>query len=203
MVVWYLLRGIALGFSIAAPVGPIGVLCIRRTLAHGRVTGLVSGLGAATADMLYGSIAAFGLTAVSSLLVRQQLWVHLLGALFLGYLGLKTLLARPAGEAAPGEARGLVGAYGSTLLLTLANPATIISFAAVFAGLGLAGARPDYQRAALTALGVFCGSAAWWLVLSAGVSMVRGKFSPRAMRWVNVLSGAILLAFALYAVLSA
>ncbi|HEV7126424.1 MAG TPA: LysE family transporter, partial [Ktedonobacterales bacterium] len=96
MDVGFLLRGAVLGFAIAAPVGPIGVLCIRRTLANGRVNGLVSGLGAATADASYGAVAAFGLTAISSLLLSQRVWIHLIGAIFLAYLGIRTLLARPA-----------------------------------------------------------------------------------------------------------
>jgi threonine/homoserine/homoserine lactone efflux protein len=196
-----LLRGVALGFSIAAPVGPIGVLCIRRTLAFGRVTGLVTGLGAATADALYGALAAFGLTALASVLVGARLWVHLIGGAFLLYLGIRTLLARPAEKPADARGTGLVGAYASTLALTLANPATILSFAAVFAGLGvgLAGGRGGYAAAALTTLGVFAGSALWWLLLSGGVSLLRARLTAGALRWVNRASGAILIAFALVA----
>lgn len=201
----FLLRGLALGFAIAVPVGPIGVLCIRRTLAFGRVIGFISGLGAATADMCYGAVAAFGLTAVSTLLLRQRLWVHLIGALFLAYLGIKTLLARPASAAAlaRGGRYGLAGAYSSTLALTLTNPATILSFAAVFAGIGLAGAGGGASMAALTVAGVFCGSTLWWLLLSGGVGLLRERVTPGALRWVNRLSGAILLAFAIVAVFTA
>lgn len=196
-----LLRGVALGFSIAAPVGPIGVLCIRRTLAFGRTTGLVTGLGAATADACYGALAAFGLTALSGLLVGARLWVHLLGGAFLLSLGIRTLLARPAARPANAQGTGLAGAYSSTLLLTLANPATILSFAAVFAGLGigLTGGRGGYASAALTTLGVFTGSTLWWMLLSGGVNLLRARLTPGALRWVNRLSGAILIAFALVA----
>ena len=125
------LRGLIIGLSIAAPVGPIGVLCIRRTLADGRLQGLVSGLGAAAADATYGAVAGFGLTAVSSLLVNQQTWLRLVGGLFLDYLGLRTLLARPASEApatgvrGPASGRSLAGAFLSTLALTLTNPVTV------------------------------------------------------------------------------
>jgi threonine/homoserine/homoserine lactone efflux protein len=196
-----LLRGIVLGLSIAAPVGPIGVLCIRRTLAFGRVTGLVTGLGAATADACYGALAAFGLTALSGLLVGGRLWIHLIGGAFLLYLGIRTLLARPAEKAASTQGAGLASAYTSTLLLTLANPATILSFAAVFAGLGvgLTGGRGGYAAAGLTTLGVFAGSALWWLLLSGGVSLLRSRLTTGALRWVNRISGAILIAFALVA----
>ena len=129
------LRGLAIGFSIAAPGGPIGVLCIRRTLAEGRVSGLVSGLGAATADTIYGCFAAFGLTSISYFLVSQQVGMRLIGGVFLCYLGIKTLLARPAQQAASGKGNGLFGDFSSAFFLTLTNPMTIIAFAAIFAGL--------------------------------------------------------------------
>ena len=175
MALQLILRGFILGLAIAAPVGPIGVLCIRRTLAQGRTIGFVSGLGAATADALYGCIAAFGLTAISALLVRQRDMLSLLGGLFLCYLGVRTLLSRPAAEPVQAEGRGFAGAFFSTLLLTLTNPITILSFVAVFAGLGL-GSGNGYGAAAAIVLGVFLGSAAWWFLLSGGVSLVRDKF---------------------------
>ncbi|HEX7005759.1 MAG TPA: LysE family transporter, partial [Alphaproteobacteria bacterium] len=136
------LKGLAIGFAIAATVGPISVLCIRRTLADGRLAGLVAGLGAATADAIYGAIAAFGLTLVVEFLVEQQQWLALGGGLFLCWLGLEAWRAEPARlEDAPAvRLGGLAGGFGTTLLLTLANPVTILSFAAVFAGLGLAAA---------------------------------------------------------------
>ena len=133
------LRGLVIGFSIAAPVGPIGILCIRRTLADGRASGFLSGLGAATADALYGCVAGFGLTVVSAFLVDQRTWIQLIGGVFLLALGVRTLRSRPAERAAQASAgRGLAGSYLSTLLLTLTNPMTIISFAGIFAALGVA-----------------------------------------------------------------
>ncbi len=206
MSIIYLLRGLALGFAIAAPVGPIGVLCIRRTLAEGRLVGFVTGLGAATADATYGAVAAFGVSAISTALVGLRLWIHLLGALFLAWLGLRTLLARPAqpsiaSETSPAARRGgLLAAWASTVALTLTNPTTILSFAAVFAGLGLVGA--SYTAAGLMVVGVFLGSALWWLLLSGGVSRVRSRFDARALRWVNGISGLLLLGFAAFSVAS-
>lgn len=197
-------RGVLLGFSIAAPVGPIGVLCIRRTLAHGRAYGFVSGLGAATADMCYGAVAAFGLAFVSGFLIGEQVWIRLIGGLFLGYLGMKTLRAQPSSGTADAPARGFAAAYASTLLLTLTNPATILSFVAIFAGLGVAtaaSAAGAYASAGLLVAGVFLGSALWWLLLSTVVSRVRARFTPRWMRRVNLLSGAILLGFGVVALL--
>lgn len=191
-----------IGFSIAAPVGPIGVLCIRRTLAEGWANGLVSGLGAASADAIYGSIAGFGLAFISNFLVSQQVWLRLVGGVFLCYLGLKTLLARPAEQASTGKGKGLLAAYASTFFLTLTNPITIISFAAIFAGLGLAAARGNYGSAGVLVLGVFLGSAAWWLLLSSGVGILRARFNPDLLRWVNRISGAIIIAFGIIALLS-
>lgn len=196
------LRGLAIGFSIAAPVGPIGMLCIRRTLANGRASGLVSGLGAATADGIYGVIAGFGLASVSNILMSHQTTLRIVGGLFLCFLGLKTFLSKPASEAANARAVGLVADYTSTFLLTLTNPMTILSFAAVFAGLGLGGTVADYPAASLLVLGVFLGSAFWWLLLSHGTGLFRQKFDSRKLRWVNWISGCILCAFGLLALMS-
>ncbi|NJN98238.1 MAG: LysE family transporter [Anaerolineales bacterium] len=192
-----LLKGLIIGFSIAAPVGPIGVLCIRRTLAEGRLTGLLSGLGAATADAVYGSIAGFGLTVISGLLIRQQFWLGLIGGLFLCYLGYKTFISAPAQTAARTDGQGFVKAYASTFFLTLTNPATILSFAAIFAGLGLANAEASYLSAGVLVLGVFLGSALWWLVLSGGVSLLRSQFTTHRLVWVNRASGVIITGFGL------
>jgi threonine/homoserine/homoserine lactone efflux protein len=194
-------KGVVIGFAIAAPVGPIGVLCIRRTLAEGRVSGLVSGLGAATADALYGAVAALGLTFVTEFLVGGQAWLRLVGGAFLLFLGVRTFLARPAERAAPAARSGLPGAYASTFFLTLTNPTTILSFAAIFAGLGVAGAASgDVLSAMLLVLGVFLGSAAWWFVLSGATSLFRTRLSVRGLRWVNRISGTVIAAFGVLAV---
>ena len=192
----YLLRGLVIGFSIAAPVGPIGVLCIRRTLAEGRAAGLVSGLGAAAADALYGCVAGFGLALISNFFVSQRFWLQLVGGLFLCWLGIRTLLASPAGETArAGRGEGLMGAFLSTFVLTVTNPMTILSFAAVFAALGLGNTGGDYGAAAVLVLGVFVGSALWWLLLSGGVSLLRSRFDARGLQWVNSVSGAVIVGF--------
>ena len=196
----FLIRGLIVGFSIAAPVGPIGVLCIRRTLAHGRATGFVSGLGAATADAIYGGIAGFGLTLLSGFLIGQQHGLRLAGGAFLVYLGLRTFLARPVADTARVGGNGLAGAYASTLFLTLTNPMTILSFAAIFAGLGLGPAARSYGAAAVLVAGVFTGSAAWWLILSSGAGAFRSRFTPRGLRWVNRLSGTVIMLFGLVAI---
>ena len=200
----FLVRGLIIGFSIAAPVGPIGVLCIQRTLSKGRIYGLLSGLGAATADGTYGLIAGFGLTFISSFLIGQQLWIRLIGGVFLLYLGLRTLLCRPAQpeQATTIKGENLLAAYVSTLFLTLTNPLTILSFAAIFAGIGAGGANRRYISAAVMVLGVFMGSALWWVILSSGVSILRTKLNTQALRWVNRISGTIIMVFGLLALLS-
>lgn len=198
----FLLKGVVIGFSIAAPVGPIGVLCIRRTLADGRAAGLLSGLGAATADALYGCVAGFGLTLISTFLVSQQTWIRLVGGAFLCYLGVRTLLIKPAHELAEVKKKGLLGSYVSTFFLTLTNPMTILSFAAIFAGLGLASTSNNFSSAVILVLGVFIGSAAWWLILSGVVGFFREKFGFKAMQWVNRISGMIILGFGIYALVS-
>lgn len=207
-------RGFALGLAIAAPVGPIGVLCIRRTLADGRLIGFVTGLGAATADAFYGAIAAFGVSAIPLLLDSARLWIHLIGAIFIAWLGISTMFAKPSATAAantgaqasiPPPARlplRLASVWATTLGLTLTNPATIISFAALFAGIGLASASAPFAVAGATVVGVFTGSAFWWLVLSAVVSLARGLLTVAAMRWINRASGLSLLGFAIYAALT-
>jgi len=193
----FFIKGVAIGFSIAAPVGPIGVLCIRRSLADGAWKGFSAGLGAATADAAYGCVAAFGITAISSFLVLHQALLGLIGGAFLCYLGVHTFLSRPAQDAPVAGSR-FIAVYGSTLLLTLANPATILSFAAVFCAFGL-GSSADYMAACALVLGVFMGSALWWLVLSGGVGLLRSRVNATWMRAVNRASGCVLFSFGLYA----
>lgn len=194
-----LIKGFIIGISIAAPVGPIGVLCIRRALANGRLAGFISGMGAASADMVYGAIAAFGLTAVTTLLVDNAFWLKTVGGLFLLYLGVKTFREKPSDKPAEAEAGGLGGMYLSTFFLTITNPMTILSFAAIFAGtmLGQNSSSPLVMVA-----GVFAGSAAWWLALSFGVGLLRDKLTQTHMAWINRISGGIIVALGLYALFS-
>jgi threonine/homoserine/homoserine lactone efflux protein len=190
------IKGLAFGFILAATVGPMWVLCFRRTIELGALTGFVSGLGIAVADAIYGAVAAFGLTAVSAFLLGHSFWIGLAGALFLGYLGVRTLLApAQAAEGKPQAPIALPAAFLSTLGLTLTNPPTILAFAAVFAGLGLASSA-DYLAASLVVLGVFLGSAAWWTVLAACASRMRARLGSGLLGAINILSGVSFLAFA-------
>jgi threonine/homoserine/homoserine lactone efflux protein len=184
------LKGLAVGFSIAAPVGPIGLLCIRRTLAGGWTLGFSTGMGAATADMVYGLLAAAGLTAVTEFLVGARQPLQFAGGAALIWLGL-TFLRSAAPRVQMGAAStGLAAAYAITFLLTLANPATILSFAAVMAGLGAMGASAE---TAVLVAGVFLGSALWWLALSTSVSLVRRRLPDPVLVWINRASGAAIM----------
>jgi threonine/homoserine/homoserine lactone efflux protein len=179
----------------------MSLLCIRRTLAGGFAPGLLSGLGVATADALYGAIAAFGLAAITGLFVGQQVALRLVGAVVLVYLGVDTLRARPAPAPAIGGTR-LVGLYVSTLALTLTNPTTILSFAALFASLGLGGDDRDASTAPALVLGVFLGSALWWLILTGGIALARRRLTTRLLRSINTLAGLTLLVLGLLALAS-
>jgi threonine/homoserine/homoserine lactone efflux protein len=198
----FFVQGLGIGFAIAAAIGPIALLCIRRSLAEGRVIGLATGMGAATADAIYGAIAAFGLTSISDLLVRQKLWLGVGGGIFLCYLGLRTAFSKPPTDGVRKVSTGLWGAYFSTLLLTLTNPTTILSFVAVFTGFGLVAAA-NYQSAAAMVLGVFAGSAFWWLLLSHLAAFFRARITTKWMLTINRFSGAIVFAFGVYAFVTA
>lgn len=196
-------RGLILGFSIAAAVGPISLLTIRRTLAHGRLYGLASGLGVAIADASYSAIAAFGLTAVTSVLVGGRVVLGLLGGVFLAWLALRTIRARPGAVAVTAERPGLLAAFGSIFALTMTNPMTILSFAGLFAGLGVVGAGSGGADAALLVAGVFAGSASWWFLLTSVVGALRTRVTVRGLTWVNRVSGLVLLGFAIISIASA
>jgi threonine/homoserine/homoserine lactone efflux protein len=193
-----LLKGLLIGFSIAAPVGPIGVLCIRQSLHAGRVAGFVAGLGAATADAAYGAVAALSLSAVINALLQHQTWLRLGGGVFLVYLGVSTLRSTPPKSEMGGTrmARAnLWTSYVSTLGLTLMNPMTILSFVGIFSGLGINASQDGAGSAATLIAGVFLGSAAWWLLLSAAASWLGAQLERGGLRSVNVVSGLIIGGF--------
>jgi threonine/homoserine/homoserine lactone efflux protein len=188
----FLLKGIAVGVIIAVPVGPVGVLCIRRTIFEGRLAGLFSGFGAATADALFGVIAAFGLTVISDLLLDYQTWLRLAGGGFLLYIGGKALLSPPQVEPPPRHRDPLLRDFASTFALTLTNPITIFVFLGVFAALGLSGAEATWGRAGFMVLGVWVGSLLWWTALIFGTGLFLRQFDQRHLSWINRGSGAIL-----------
>lgn len=196
-----LLKGILLGLSIAAPVGPIGILCIRRTITLGRLHGFLSGLGAASADAFYGFIAGFGLTLITSFLLDQKVLLQAVGGLFLCYLGVRTFRSKPATDAAKASGNTLFRSYASTLMLTITNPMTIMSFLGAFAGLGMGDSQTGIASAVALVIGVFVGSALWWLALSTVIGLLRDRIHVTAFRWINRISGVILTVFGLVAII--
>ncbi|HTO85841.1 MAG TPA: LysE family transporter [Methylomirabilota bacterium] len=200
-------KGAVIGFAIAAPVGPIGLLCIRRTLSDGRLAGFVSGLGAAGADTVFGLIAALGLTLIGPFLQEHKNTISVVGGLFLLYLGYVEIRAKPVDPSAPPpRPTGLVSHFVSTFCWTLANPMTILSFIAIFTGLDVAGpggligpAERDYPGVTALIIGVFCGSSLWWLVLSLSVGLFRHHIRGQPMRWPNLIAGTLIIFFGLYA----
>jgi threonine/homoserine/homoserine lactone efflux protein len=190
----FLLKGIAVGLVIAVPVGPVGIMCVRRTIFEGKLAGLVSGLGAATADALFGSIAAFGLTFVSDWLIGYHQWLRIAGGCYLLYVGGSALLAEPeAKQSSEPDAEGLLRDFLSTFALTLTNPITILAFLGIFSALGLSGADATLSRAASLVLGVWLGSLLWWLALTFGLGSLFHSFDARHLKWINRVSGIILL----------
>lgn len=192
-----LFKGVGVGIAVAAPVGPIGLLCIKRTLANGKAAGIASGLGAASADAVYGFMVAAGFAA-TGLLVSYAGPMELFGGLLIALLGLLSIwafLKNAGAEAKPAEAasgRGLLPAYAATFMLTISNPMTILAFVALVAGLGASAA--SYPGAAyILVLGVFSGSALWWLFLVTAASTARSRITPHATRWLDLVSGAVLL----------
>lgn len=195
-----LIQGLIIGLAIAAPVGPIGILCIQRSLHDGFRIGLMTGLGAALADGTYGLITGFGITAISSLLVTHQFWIRSIGGLFLLYLAIKLFRTPPPKASLKKSDRSAWHAFATTYLLTLTNPATILSFIAIFTGLGVNTTSTDYNRAIVLVFGITLGSAIWWLFLSISVAFIlHHRLSPKLMQRINQLSGIVILAFALFA----
>lgn len=197
MSVELLIKGALSGFAIAAPVGPINVLCIRRTLSDGFGRGLASGLGAAAADTVFGALAAFGVASVLTFLTRWEGMLSLAGGLMLLGIGLHSLRRPPQAGAGRVGTAGLASAFMSTFSLTIVNPMTILSFLAVFAGIGIGAT--SLQAASVLVLGVFLGSAAWWLGLSGAVNAVRHTLAERQLAWISRGAAVAILAFGGYA----
>lgn len=197
-----LLKGFGIGFTVAAIVGPIALLCIRRTITDGQAVGLAIGLGAALADAVYGLVAGFGLSIVSDFLLEHQLIFRVCGSIFLLYLGITTFLEQPTSSVAHVNGRSLAKLTGSIFLLTLSNPVTVLSFMAIFAGLGIGTDVLNYMKVFLLVLGVFIGSMLWFTLLTTFLSYIRTKMSDRVIRIINKTSGALITAFGIAGLLS-
>ena len=197
--VWVMARGGSVGFLVAAPVGPIAMICIRTTLERGRLAGLSAGLGAAVADTIFAAIGAYGLSFIGTLLEAGESWLKLIGGMVLVALGVHLGRKKPdVGDADKREVpKGLMADFSLTLVLTLANPMTILSFVGLFAGVsGLKGF--EFNTIPALLIGVFAGSAAWWLILSGIVGLIRHRIDSATMLWINRGSGAAIVAFGLF-----
>ena len=202
MPIHLLIEGVLIGIVVAVPVGPLGLLCINRALATGALCGLFSGLGVASADALAAGIAALGITLISGFLTDHQVLLRLGGGCFLCYLGLKIYRTKPAVQTPSGNVNGLAGAYATTFLLTFSNPVTILSFIAIYAGWQVESLRGHYFAAAVLTLGVFIGSALWWVLLFLGMTTFPDRFSLQTLGWIHRVSGALITGFGLAVLLS-
>jgi threonine/homoserine/homoserine lactone efflux protein len=199
---WVMVKGGGIGFLVAAPVGPIAMLCIRTTLERGRLAGVSAGLGAAVADTIFAAVGAYGISLIGAVLVASESWLRLIGGIILIAFGI--YLGRKQPNIADAETRevpkGLLADFAMTLVLTLANPMTVLTFIGLFAGVtGLQGFELDTIPALL--IGVLIGSAAWWLILSGIVGLIRHRIDNAAMLWINRGSGAAIVAFGLFALI--
>jgi len=195
-----LIGGIIVGLMIAIPVGPVNILCIHRTLEGGWKSGVISGLGAATADMLYGGVAGFSITLVVQFVVREQFWIRFLGGILLVILGISYFFKQPEPLSAQTQERA--NAYSdlrSTFLLTLTNPTTVLSFLAILAALGIGHQRQWWLTVFLVG-GIFCGSMLWWIVLGSIVNLFRDRFNDRSLRLMNRFAGLLIVGFGIAAV---
>jgi threonine/homoserine/homoserine lactone efflux protein len=190
-------KGLLAGLAIAAPVGPVNVLCMSRTLTKGWRSGLVSGLGAATADTLYGSIAGFSITFMIRFLIREEFWIRLFGGILLVVIGVSYYFKRPQSLTTQNNAPAEQSDFASTLLLTLTNPTTVLSFLAILAALG-ASHHKTFWLTWLLVLGIFCGSLLWWILLISIVNRFRSRFNDHTMLWMNRIAGLAIGGFGVF-----
>lgn len=197
-----LMKGLVIGFSSAAPIGPIGVLCIKRTITNGRTIGFVTGMGGATIDLIYAIIGGFGLTLISDFLINQKNILQLFGGLFIIYLGFKVFSSKKTNNHEKSGNQGLLISYLSSFLIAVTSPMAIVYYVAVFAGLGLVATIVNYYEASTLAAGVFLGSTIWWIILSNVVGILKDKVNDKGLIYINRFSGVILISFGIFALWS-
>jgi threonine/homoserine/homoserine lactone efflux protein len=198
----FLLKGLAIGFSLAAPVGPVGILCIRRTLAHGSKRGIIIGLSAASADMVYGAVAAFGVTLISNFISQEQHWIRLIGGILLLILGYRTFISHPATDSIITPKNGHTRTFVSTFFLTLTNPMTLFAFAAIFAGIGLDKIMGLHGYSIFLVAGIFLGSLTWFSLLTTLVHFFRDIITTDGLVIINKIAGSLLALFGIIALWS-
>jgi threonine/homoserine/homoserine lactone efflux protein len=187
--------------AIVASIGPIGLLCINRTLKYGFWAGIITGIGVSVADTIYGCVSGFGLTFISNFLISHRFIISLVGGLFLCYLGLKIFFKAKTPSSVKDDKKTYIGDFLSAFILTLTNPMTIITFIAVFASMGVGSAYTGYNHAAVVIAGIFFGSLLWYLILSSLVSLAHKKINAEIMKWINRISGVIIIIFGILAVI--
>jgi len=192
-------KSVTIGLAVAAPVGPMSLLCIRSTLQRGQTVGLLYGAGIAAADATYAAVAALGVAAVATILAAGGVWLKLAGSLVLIYFGIRTFLLPPANRAGDSTTSAGVRGFVASYALTLTNPPTFLFFAGVFASLS---AFASATQAAAFAGGVFAGSMFWWLLLTSVVALLSGRLNERVLRLFNRIAGITLIAFGIQALLS-
>lgn len=202
MLVTVFLKGVIIGFSLAAPIGPVGMMCIRRTLAHGHLRGFVSGLGAAAADSVYAIVAAFGITLISNFIIQHEYWIRLVGGILLVALGIRTLLVHPIEKAPRNGVNGHASAFVTMFLLTFTNPMTLFAFAVVFAGIGAGSAVASTLTASILVAGVFSGSGLWFLLITSAVHFYKDKFKLWGLKVINIIAGSFIILCGIIAFLS-
>ncbi|UVK96657.1 LysE family translocator [Pseudomonas sp. B21-048] len=199
---WIFVKSMVIGLCIAAPVGPIGLLCMQRSLTLGWRAGFATGLGAATADSIYGFIGALGITAIIATLISFKPWLCIFGGVFLAYIGYQTIRSKGSTTALAGERANLFKAYSTTLFLTLSNPMTILSFIAIFAAMsdGMINDQSSQHSVLPMVTGIFLGSAVWWLGLSGFSSLFKTRISQSKLRLINYFSGSTITLLGAYQV---
>jgi threonine/homoserine/homoserine lactone efflux protein len=198
-----LFKGIIIGFTVSAPMGPIGVLCVQRTLNKGRLSGFISGMGAAVADSLYAIIAGLGLSIIIDFISTRKLFFELIGISLLVIIGLKIISSNPIKQIRKARKRGnnLLSDFASIAILTISNPLSLFLFIAVFAGLGMMDDNINKLLTSYLVIGVFTGATLWWFILSSIVNLFRAKFRLRSLWWINKIAGAVLILFALISII--
>lgn len=188
----FFLKGMAAGFVVAAPVGPVAAMCVRRTLVRGAISGYATGLGAALADTLYGVIAAYGISFLATIIFENEFWFRLIGGLVLCVMAVKTVFSGPAEMRAP-SSNGLLGDFLSALVVTGTNPITVVAFGVVFTTIGVATAGEKLDWAEALIAGVFVGSALWWATLTGIATLFRSALNGSGLRWINRISAGVIL----------
>lgn len=203
MGIFIFIQGIILGFSASVPLGPMGLICIQKTLNRGRLAGLISGAGAAAADTFYATIAAFGISFITDFIHKEQFTLRIIGSIILVLLGYKIFITNPAIQIRKQSRKknNLLGDFVSIFFLTLSNPITVFFFGAVFASTGVLKGDNSFLELVEVVVGVFTGGMLWWLILTTVVNVFRSKFRLKRLWWINKITGAIIVIFGIAAII--